>query len=96
MVNDAARLEGELAGPGSEAARLSYNTPVLRLSVVIPALEEEAVIGDFLGYLSELPGIDEVVVADGGSADATVGISREKGAAGGLGAGARGAASGRG
>lgn len=80
MVNDAARLDGELAGPGGEAARLSYNTPVLRLSVVIPALEEEAVIGDLLDYLSGLPGIDEVVVADGGSADATVGISREKGA----------------
>lgn len=57
-----------------------YNAPVLRLSVVIPALEEEAVIGDLLDFLFRLSGIDEVVVADGGSADATARISREKGA----------------
>lgn len=48
--------------------------------MVIPALEEEAVIGDLLDYLSGLSGIYEVVVADGGSADATARISREKGA----------------
>lgn len=48
--------------------------------MVIPALEEEAVIGDLLDYLSGLSGIDEVVVADGGSSDATARLSREKGA----------------
>lgn len=42
-----------------------------RLSVVIPALDEEAVIGDLLRYLSGLPGIHEVVVVDGGSSDGT-------------------------
>jgi rSAM/selenodomain-associated transferase 2 len=52
----------------------------LRLSVVIPALEEEAVIGGLLEYLSGLSGVDEIVVADGGSTDATVRISRDKGA----------------
>lgn len=48
--------------------------------MVIPALEEETVIGGLLDYLSGLPGVDEVVVADGGSGDATVRISRERGA----------------
>ncbi len=41
------------------------------LSVVIPALNEEEVIGDLLRHLSGLPGIHEVVVVDGGSTDGT-------------------------
>lgn len=52
----------------------------MRLSVVIPALEEGAVIGDLLDHLNGLPGVDELVVADGGSADGTAEIARESGA----------------
>lgn len=37
-------------------------------------------IGGLLEYLSGLSGVDEIVVADGGSTDATVRISRDKGA----------------
>lgn len=69
-----------LTGAGRTARCLFYNASVLRLSVVIPALEEESVIGKLLDYLYGLSGVDEVVVADGGSRDATVRISREKGA----------------
>lgn len=56
MVKDAARLDGALF----------YNAPALRLSIVMPTLEEEVVIGGFLDYLYALPGIGEAVVADGG------------------------------
>ena len=43
----------------------------MRLSVIIPTLDEEASIGDLLRRLSETPGLHEVVVADGGSSDTT-------------------------
>jgi len=43
----------------------------LRLSVIIPTLDEESSIGDLLRRLSDTPGLHEVVVADGGSSDAT-------------------------
>lgn len=45
--------------------------------MVIPALNEETAIGLLLEHLS---GVDEVVVADGGSADATVRVARDGGA----------------
>ena len=38
-------------------------------------------IGDLLKYLSGLPGVDELVVADGGSTDATRSVVRESGVA---------------
>lgn len=44
----------------------------MKLSVVIPTLDESARIGARLEELAATPGIDEVVVADGGSGDATV------------------------
>lgn len=44
----------------------------MRLSVVIPTLDESARIGARLAELAATPGVDEVVVVDGGSADATV------------------------
>ncbi len=43
----------------------------MRLSVVIPVLDEEACIGEQINDLSQMEGIDEVVVVDGGSADRT-------------------------
>ena len=53
----------------------------MKLSVVIPALNEQDVSGDLLEYLSALPGVDEIIVADGGSTDATRRIVRESGVA---------------
>lgn len=57
---------------------MSGATPVL--SVVIPALEEERAIGALLGDLRALAVPYEVIVADGGSTDATVAIARGQGA----------------
>jgi rSAM/selenodomain-associated transferase 2 len=47
----------------------------MRLSVVIPTLNEAARIGARLAELEALPGVDEVLVADGGSGDATLRIA---------------------
>ncbi len=43
----------------------------MKLSVVIPTLNEEATLGRLLQRLRQCPGIHEVVVADGGSNDGT-------------------------
>lgn len=53
----------------------------MKLSIVIPALNEQAVIGELLQRLCSLPGIGEIIVSDGGSTDATRKIVRESGAA---------------
>jgi rSAM/selenodomain-associated transferase 2 len=50
------------------------------LSVVIPTLDEAARIGDRLRELAAMPGVDEVVVADGGSCDGTADLARAAGA----------------
>jgi rSAM/selenodomain-associated transferase 2/rSAM/selenodomain-associated transferase 1 len=50
------------------------------LSIIVPTLNEESTIAQTLGPLTGLPRV-EVIVADGGSSDATVGIARERGAA---------------
>jgi len=49
------------------------------VSVVIPAYDEEAAIGN---VLSDIPGdaVDEVIVVDNGSADDTAGVARRAGA----------------
>lgn len=55
----------------------------MKLVILIPALNEQATIGDVLdGIPSELPGIDELekIVIDDGSTDRTAEIGREKGA----------------
>lgn len=46
------------------------------LSVVMPVLDEERTLGESLRALGGLVGIDEVVVVDGGSRDATAAIVR--------------------
>jgi rSAM/selenodomain-associated transferase 2 len=46
------------------------------LSVVVPVLDEAARIARALRALAETPGIGEVIVVDGGSADRTVEIAR--------------------
>ena len=50
-----------------------------QLSVVIPALDEQARIADAIES-AHAAGVGEVIVADGGSADRTVGVARNAGA----------------
>lgn len=47
-----------------------------RVSVVVPTLDEEARIGGLLEELSGIPGLREIIVADGGSRDRTLEIAR--------------------
>ena len=51
-----------------------------RLSIIIPALDEARSIGATLDAASRVRGAAEVIVVDGGSADATPAIARERGA----------------
>lgn len=50
----------------------------MTLSVVLPVLDEEARIGARLDELAATAGVDEVVVVDGGSRDATVELARSR------------------
>lgn len=50
----------------------------LRLSVVVPTLNEERRIGAQLDRLAAIPEVHEVIVADGGSSDRTVEIVRAR------------------
>ena len=50
------------------------------ISVVIPALNEGAAISPTLEALQDLPGVAEIIVADGGSLDRTTEIARSAGA----------------
>lgn len=53
----------------------------MKLSIIIPTLNEEAVIGDLLAYLcSHTSPVTEVILADGGSTDRTCAIGVEQGA----------------
>ena len=55
---------------------MAYTRLAVKLSVVIPTLNEAQGIGALLERLLRSPGVDEVVVADGGSTDGTQEISR--------------------
>jgi glycosyltransferase involved in cell wall biosynthesis len=56
---------------------VSGHEPRLRLSVTIPTLEEEALIGRCLAALREQSDpVDEIIVVDNGSTDGTVAIAR--------------------
>lgn len=50
--------------------------PNARISVVIPTLDEEARIAGLLSDLIASPGLDEILVADGGSRDRTLALVR--------------------
>jgi len=66
------------AAPATREALRTVSPEVRpRLSVVIPVLDEAARIGTRLRELVVMPGIDEVIVVDGGSTDDTVAIARE-------------------
>jgi len=45
------------------------------ISVIVPVLDEEARIGSRLAELEATPGVDEVIVVDGGSADRTAAVT---------------------
>ncbi len=47
----------------------------MKLSVVIPALNEQASIGYLLERLNAAPGIHEVIISDGGSTDGTTDVA---------------------
>jgi glycosyltransferase involved in cell wall biosynthesis len=51
-----------------------------KISIVIPAYNEEAAIGDIITRLKVLRGHYEIIVVDDGSRDRTAAIAREKGA----------------
>lgn len=59
---------------------LRLESGIMQLTVVIPALNEETNIGPLLRLLRAMPEVDEIVVCDGGSHDATVRTAREGGA----------------
>lgn len=74
---DLARLRRHLHENPSDCAVLRgaldpEDLAPVRLSVVVPVLNEAARIDRFLGELTALEGIDEVLVVDGGSEDDTV------------------------
>jgi len=68
---------GELSVPATSAALQEIRAKrIIRTSVVIPVLNEEARIGGRLEELRCQGGIGEVIVTDGGSIDRTVAIAR--------------------
>jgi rSAM/selenodomain-associated transferase 2 len=52
----------------------------LRVSVIVPALNEETAIGDTICSIRAVKEVFEVIVVDGGSSDATTTIARNSGA----------------
>lgn len=50
----------------------------MKIAVVIPTLDEEARLPDRLDELATIPEVTEIVVADGGSRDATLAIARAR------------------
>jgi rSAM/selenodomain-associated transferase 2 len=55
------------------------NSAPLTVSIIVPALNEEAQIGQTLAALRAVRGADEIIVVDGGSADRTRAIAQDYG-----------------
>lgn len=66
-----------MSAAGSEAGRGADSVP--SISVIVPALNEEAAIARAVDSARAAAGV-EVIVADGGSRDRTVAVARERGA----------------
>ncbi|MFN0246664.1 MAG: TIGR04283 family arsenosugar biosynthesis glycosyltransferase [Kofleriaceae bacterium] len=64
---------GEIVAPATAGVRRA-----LRVSVVMPVLDEAQRLGAALDHLVALPGVAEVIVVDGGSRDTTEEIARER------------------
>ncbi len=77
---DLARLRASLAGNPAAAPRTALVVSGVSLSVIIPTLNEAARIERRLGELAQI-GVLDVIVADGGSTDATVATARAHGSA---------------
>jgi rSAM/selenodomain-associated transferase 2 len=54
-------------------------TPVPRISLIIPAVNEARALGATLDVLLAIPGLLEIIVVDGGSLDATLAIAHARG-----------------
>jgi rSAM/selenodomain-associated transferase 2 len=50
-----------------------------RVSVIVPTLNEARTLGATLDVLTDLPGVREIIVVDGGSEDKTVAVARAHG-----------------
>lgn len=66
-------------GPGSSTAN-SIGRIAVNISAIVPALNEEAEIGDTVGALFRQRHVAEVLVVDGGSTDNTVQLAEAAGA----------------
>ena len=66
-------------GQRARAARQIGSESVCRLSVIVPTLDEERCLAHTLAEIGNSSG-EEILVVDGGSADATVSLAREAGA----------------
>jgi rSAM/selenodomain-associated transferase 2 len=51
----------------------------MRVDVIIPVVNEEARIGEQLAALHAVPGLNQIIIVDGGSTDTTVEIVRARG-----------------
>lgn len=72
---DLARVRRELARDPSVALATRHAVLGPSVSLVMPVLDEEARVDAALAAVTALPGIDEVIVVDGGSRDRTLALA---------------------
>ncbi len=76
QANETARV---LTSFPQGVAPCAPTSPVPRVSVIVPVLNEEAQMGGLLDALDSVPGIHEVIVVDGASTDCTAELVRGRG-----------------